>query len=63
MIHLSFFTHLYLSLSSLSLLKVSTLMALNKSDEAIEMLKKIISAHFRKSNDLKMDGGMTVISE
>lgn len=38
-------------------------MALNKSDEAIEMLKRIISAHFRKSNDLKMDGGMTVISE
>jgi hypothetical protein len=38
-------------------------MALNKSDEAIEMLKKIISVHFRKSNELKMDGGMTIISE
>jgi hypothetical protein len=38
---------------------------LNRSDEAIEALKRIISAHLRSSNnnDYKMDGGMTVISE
>lgn len=50
---------------SLSLLRVSVLLALSRSDEAIETLKRIISNNLRKSDedDIKMDGGMTVVSE
>jgi len=47
----------------LSLIRVSALTALNRSDEAIEVLKRIIAAHFKQSADLRMDGGTTVVSE
>jgi tetratricopeptide (TPR) repeat protein len=47
----------------LSLIKVSVLMALTKSDEAIEVLKRMIAAHFRQTGDLRLDGGTTVVSE